>query len=107
MRTTRFLVLAAAGVLAVTGVTACSDDKEQDGAKGANGASADTTPARTDCTVEPEDGGCRLTIEAEGEFKSRIMRLLSPLAIAVAKRQADGDVKKLKAALESRTAERL
>ena len=57
---------------------------------------------RTDCTVEPEDAGCRLTIVAEGEFKSRLMRLLSPLAIAVAKRQADGDVRKLKAALESR-----
>lgn len=35
------------------------------------------------------------------------MRLLSPLAIAVATRQADGDVKKLKAALESRTEETL
>lgn len=58
---------------------------------------------RTDCTVEPEAGGCRLTIIAEGEFNSRVMRLLSPLAIAVAKRQADGDVKKLKAALEART----
>lgn len=58
---------------------------------------------RTDCTVEPEGGGCRLTIAAEGEFTSRIMRLLSPLAIAVAKRQADGDVRRLKAALESRT----
>jgi hypothetical protein len=58
---------------------------------------------RTDCTVEPEDGGCRLTIIAEGEYASRILRLLSPLAIAVAKRQADGDVKRLKAALESRT----
>jgi hypothetical protein len=31
------------------------------------------------------------------------MRLLSPLAIAVAKRQADGDVRKRKAALEART----
>jgi len=58
---------------------------------------------RTDCTVEPEGAGCRLTIAAEGEFTSRLMRLLSPLAIAVAKRQADGDVKKLKAALEART----
>lgn len=58
---------------------------------------------RTDCTVEPEPGGCRLTIEAEGEFGSRIMRLLSPLAIGVARRQADGDVKRLKTALESRT----
>jgi hypothetical protein len=62
---------------------------------------------RTDCTVEPEDGGCRLTITAEGEFTSRVMRLLSPLAIAVAKRQADGDVKKLKAALEARTEQTL
>jgi len=62
---------------------------------------------RTECTVEPEDGGCRLTIVAEGEFKSRVMRLLSPLAIAVAKRQADTDVKKLKAALEARTEQAL
>jgi hypothetical protein len=52
---------------------------------------------------EGAGGGCRLTITVEGEFKTRVMRLLSPLAIAVAKRQADGDVKKLKAALESRT----
>jgi carbon monoxide dehydrogenase subunit G len=62
---------------------------------------------RTDCTVEPENGGCRLTISAEGEFKSRILRLLSPLAIGVAKRQADADVQKLKAALESRTEQNL
>jgi hypothetical protein len=57
---------------------------------------------RTDCTVEPEVGGCRLTIVAEGEFERPILRLLSPLAIAVAERQADGDVKKLKANLEAR-----
>jgi len=62
---------------------------------------------RTDCTVEPEAGGCRLTISAEGEFKSRVMRLLSPLALAVARRQAEGDVRKLKAALESRTEQTL
>jgi carbon monoxide dehydrogenase subunit G len=62
---------------------------------------------RTDCTVEPEDGGCRLTIVAAGEFRSPIMRLLSPLAIAVARRQADRDVTKLKAALESRTEQAL
>ena len=41
---------------------------------------------RIDCTVEPEAGGCRLAIAAEGEFTSRVMRLLSPLAIGVAKR---------------------
>jgi hypothetical protein len=35
------------------------------------------------------------------------MRLLSPLAITVAKRQADGDVKKLKAALEARAEQSL
>ena len=70
-------------------------------------AAAGFASVRTDCTVEPEDGGCRLTIAAEGEFTSPIMRLLSPLAIAVAKRQADGDVKKLKAALESRTEQAL
>jgi hypothetical protein len=35
------------------------------------------------------------------------MRLLSPLAIAVAKRQADGDVKRLRAALEDRTEQTL
>jgi uncharacterized membrane protein len=58
---------------------------------------------RTDCSVEPEDGGCRLTITAEGEFTSRVMRLLSPLAIGIAKRQAASDAKKLKAALEART----
>lgn len=57
---------------------------------------------RTDGTLEPEDGGCRLTIAAEGELTSRMMRLLSPLAVAVAKRQAERDVRKLKAALESR-----
>lgn len=62
---------------------------------------------RTDCTVEPEAGGCCLTITAEGEFTSRVMRLLSPLALAVAKRQADGDVRKLKAALEARTEQTL
>lgn len=62
---------------------------------------------RTDCTVEPEAGGSRLTIFAEGEFTSRVMRLLSPLAIAVAKRQADGDIRRLKAALESRTEQAL
>ncbi len=62
---------------------------------------------RTDCTVEPEGTGCRLTIVAEGEFSSRVMRLLSPLAIAVARRQADGDARKLKAAFESRTEQTL
>jgi uncharacterized membrane protein len=61
---------------------------------------------RTDCIVEPDDGGCRLTVVAEGEFKSRVLRLLSPLAIALAKRQADADVKKLKATLEARTEHR-
>ncbi len=62
---------------------------------------------RTECTVEPEEDGCRLTITAEGQFTNRLLRLLSPLAIAVAKRQADGDVRKLRAALEDRTEQAL
>ncbi|MEV0805218.1 iron uptake system protein EfeO [Micromonospora sp. NPDC050200] len=53
MRTTRFLVLAAAGVLAVTGITACSDGKEQDGAKVANAVTVKATD--TACEVDVTD----------------------------------------------------
>jgi carbon monoxide dehydrogenase subunit G len=66
-------------------------------------AFAGSALVRTDCWVEPEDGGCRLTISAEGDFTNPVMRLLSPLAIGMMKRQSDRDTKKLKAALESGT----
>jgi uncharacterized membrane protein len=62
---------------------------------------------RTDCTVEPEGDGCRLTVTAQGEFTSWLMRLLSPLAVGIARRQAASDTKKLKAALEARTEQSL
>ena len=62
---------------------------------------------RTDCLVEPEAGGCRLTISAEGDFTNPVMRLLSPLAIRMMKRQAGADTRKLKAALEGRTEQTL
>ncbi|MEU5786684.1 iron uptake system protein EfeO [Micromonospora purpureochromogenes] len=57
MRTTRFLVLAAAGVLAVTGVTACSDDKEQDGAKGANAVKVKASDTTCEVDVTALDAG--------------------------------------------------
>ena len=57
---------------------------------------------RTDCTVEPEGGGCRLSIAADGELNGRLLRLLGPLAVGVAKRQAASDMKRLRAALEAR-----
>ncbi|MER6593628.1 iron uptake system protein EfeO [Micromonospora purpureochromogenes] len=57
MRTTRFLVLAAAGVLAVTGVTACSDGKEQDGAKGANAVKVKASDTTCEVDVTALDAG--------------------------------------------------
>ncbi|NYF57063.1 iron uptake system protein EfeO [Micromonospora purpureochromogenes] len=57
MRTTRFLVLAAAGVLAVTGVTACSDGKEQDGAKGANAVKVKASDTACEVDVTALDAG--------------------------------------------------
>jgi hypothetical protein len=57
---------------------------------------------RTDCAVEPDGDGCRLTISAEGESTNGLLRLLGPLAIAVMTRQATADLRKLSAALESR-----
>ncbi|MDH6462168.1 iron uptake system component EfeO [Micromonospora sp. A200] len=57
MRTTRFLVLAAAGVLAVTGVTACSDGKEQDGAKGANAVKVKASDTTCEVEVTALDAG--------------------------------------------------
>jgi len=59
---------------------------------------------RTDCSVEPEGDGCRLTIRAKGELNGRLLRFLGPLAVAVAKRQASSDMARLKAALERRAA---
>jgi hypothetical protein len=56
---------------------------------------------RTDCLVEPEGSGTRLTVGAEGHFNTRLLRLLSPLAIAVMKRQARSDMVRLKTALEA------
>jgi uncharacterized membrane protein len=58
---------------------------------------------QTDCRVDPDGTGSLLTIGAEGEFNGGILRLLSPLAIGVMKRQAAGDLRKLKAALEANT----
>jgi hypothetical protein len=66
-------------------------------------AFAGSALVRTECRVEPEDGGSRLTISAEGDFTNRFMRLLGPIAIGIMKRQSDRDTKKLQAALESRT----
>ena len=57
MRTTRFLVLAAAGVLAVTGVTAFSDGKEQDGAKGANAVKVKASDTTCEVDVTALDAG--------------------------------------------------
>ncbi|MGN9915466.1 iron uptake system protein EfeO [Micromonospora palomenae] len=57
MRTTRCLVLAAAGVLAVTGVTACSDGKEQDGAKGANAVKVKASDTTCEVDVTALDAG--------------------------------------------------
>ncbi|MEV0725179.1 iron uptake system protein EfeO [Micromonospora purpureochromogenes] len=57
MRTIRFLVLAAAGVLAVTGVTACSDGKEQDGAKGANAVKVKASDTTCEVDVTALDAG--------------------------------------------------
>ncbi|SCF42243.1 iron uptake system component EfeO [Micromonospora purpureochromogenes] len=57
MRTTRFLVLAAAGVLAVTGVTACSDGKEQDGAKGADAVKVKASDTACEVDVTALDAG--------------------------------------------------
>jgi uncharacterized membrane protein len=57
---------------------------------------------RTDCTVEPEGAGCRLTVRAAGELNGRLLRLLAPLAVAVARRQAASDMVRLKTALEQR-----
>ena len=68
---------------------------------------AGAATVRTDCTVEPEAGGCRLTISAEGDFTNPVMRLLSPIAIGVMKRQAASDLKKLVVALETRTEQSL
>ncbi|MGC5018359.1 iron uptake system protein EfeO [Micromonospora sp. DT47] len=53
MRTTRFLVLAAAGVLAVTGVTACTDGEEQEAAKAGNAVKVKATD--TACEVDLTD----------------------------------------------------
>ena len=55
---------------------------------------------RTECSVEPEAGGCRLTIAAEGDFTARIARLFAPLLVATMKRQSRSDTAKLKVALE-------
>jgi uncharacterized membrane protein len=68
---------------------------------------AGSATVRTDCLVEPEAGGCRLTISAEGDFTNPVMRLLSPLAIGMMKRQARADTRKLKDALEGRTEQTL
>lgn len=62
---------------------------------------------RTECRVDPEGSGARLTIGAEGEFTAPLARLLSPLAVAVMRRQAGKDGPKLKAALEARQEGRL
>lgn len=56
---------------------------------------------RTDCRVEGERGGTRLTIGAEGEFTTPLLRMMSPLAIAVMKRQAGADMKRLKRLMEN------
>ncbi|MGK5445738.1 iron uptake system protein EfeO [Micromonospora sp. URMC 105] len=57
MRTTRFLALAAAGVLTVTGVSACSDSKEQDGAKGANAVKVKASDTTCEVDVTALDAG--------------------------------------------------
>ena len=58
---------------------------------------------RSDCRVEPEGDGCRLTIVSEGEFTSGPLRWLGPIAIRAFKRQALADLRRLVAWLESGT----
>jgi hypothetical protein len=58
---------------------------------------------RTDCTVEPESVGCRLTITAEGAFTGLLWRLVTPVAVAAMTRQSRGDLAKLVAAFERGT----
>ena len=53
--------------------------------------------------VEPHGAGCVVSGGAEGEFNGFVMRILTPLGARVMKRDAAKSLKKLKAALESRT----
>jgi hypothetical protein len=56
---------------------------------------------RTECLVEPDGDGCRLTLASEGDFTKGPLRWLSPIALRLFKRQAVSDVRKLVAALEA------
>jgi uncharacterized membrane protein len=57
---------------------------------------------RTNCLVEAEAGGCRITMSAEGTFTKGLLRLLSPISVRVFRRQATNDLKKLAVVLGSR-----
>ena len=58
---------------------------------------------RTDCRVGPEGVGARMMMIVEGEFTKGPLRLLGPVAIAVFKRQALGDLRRLVSVLEAGT----
>ena len=54
---------------------------------------------RTDCRIDPEDDGCRLTMAAEGEFANGLLRLLSPLSVPVLRRSSRNDLRRLSTVL--------
>ena len=50
---------------------------------------------RTDCRIESEGGGCRLTMSAEGEFANGLLRVLSPLSVPALRRSSRNDLRRL------------
>src|SRR5207247_10204560 len=63
--------------------------------------SAGPIPFRIRQTLEPTDGGTRLTVRAEGE-PGGFFRLAEPIVARAAERQLKGDFETLKDLLESR-----
>lgn len=55
---------------------------------------------RTECTVDPSGHGCVVTLTTAGQFTGGLLRLLSPVAIALMRRQTQSDMARLKAILE-------
>jgi hypothetical protein len=62
---------------------------------------------RTDCRVEPEGDGCRIAYVAEGGWTSGPLRLLTPIAIPVFRRQALQDLRRLARVLAAGEEDRL
>lgn len=62
---------------------------------------------RSSFIVQAEDGGCRVTMSAEGTFTRGLLRLLSPISVRVFRRQATNDLKRLAAVLDSHAEGRL